>query len=255
MAGEGKGTANPPGRGGKGGCAQAAGPYTAATRTFVHCNRDMADESPLDRFKTALTGAARAIGHDPEAEVAWTSEAPAVQGKSLRVPMPGRALPRDQAAEARGFADSFALRLRHHDEALHRRGMPAEPEARACYDAIERVRYEALGENNYAGMRENLAAATELRTATDPIVRAANAGEVPIQTALALMLREELTGQPAPEAAREGVELVREFVESRTGDDFERLALTIDSGRYSRVDVSAMFYRGDVWTMTCHSAA
>lgn len=188
----------------------------------------MADESPLDRFRTALTGAARAIGHDPEAEVAWTSEAPAVQGKSLRVPMPGRTLSRDQAAEARGFADSFALRLRHHDEALHRRGMPAEPEARACYDAIERVRYEALGENNYAGMRENLAAATELRTASDPIVRAANAAEVPIQTALALMLREELTGQPVPEAAREGVELVREYVESRTGDDFERLALTID---------------------------
>jgi cobaltochelatase CobT len=188
----------------------------------------MADESPLDRFKTALTGAARAIGHDAEAEVSWTSEAPALQGKALRVPMPGRTLPHDQAQEARGFADSFALRLRHHDEALHRRAMPAEPEARACYDAVERVRYEALGENNYAGMRDNLASATELRTASDPIVRAASAADVPIHTALALMLREQLTGQPAPEAAREGVELVREFVESRTGDDFERLALTLD---------------------------
>jgi cobaltochelatase CobT len=188
----------------------------------------MADESPLDRFKSALTGAARAIGHEPEAEVSWTSEAPAVQGKSLRVPMPGRTLPRDQAREARGFADSFALRLRHHDEGLHRRAMPAEPEARACYDAVERVRYEALGENNYAGMRGNLASATEQRTATDPIVRAESAGDVPMHTALALMLREQLTGQPVPEAAREGVELVREFVESRTGDDFERLALMLD---------------------------
>jgi cobaltochelatase CobT len=188
----------------------------------------MADESPLDRFKSALTGAARAIGHEPEAEVSWTSEAPAAQGKSLRVPMPGRTLPRDQAREARGFADSFALRLRHHDEGLHRRAMPAEPEARACYDAVERVRYEALGENNYAGMRGNLASATEQRTATDPIVRAESAGDVPMHTALALMLREQLTGQPVPEAAREGVELVREFVESRTGDDFERLALMLD---------------------------
>src|SRR6186713_1688468 len=188
----------------------------------------MADESPLDRFKTALTGAARAIGHDAEAEVAWTADTPAMQAKSLRVPMPGRTLPHEQAREARGFADGFALKLRHHDEALHRRGMPAEPEARASYDAVERVRYEALGENNYAGMRDNLASATELRTAADPIVRAANAGEVPMHTALALLLREQLTGQPAPEAAREGVELVREFVESRTGDDFERLALTLD---------------------------
>src|SRR6478609_6688445 len=188
----------------------------------------MADESPLDRFKTALTGAARAIGHDSEAEVAWTSDTPGLQGKSLRVPMPGRTLPRDQAREARGFADAFALRLRHHDEGLHRRGAPAEPEARACYDAIERVRYEALGENNYAGMRDNLASALELRLASDPIARATDAKDVPIHTALALLLREQLTGQPAPEAARGGVELVREFIESRTGDDFERLALTLD---------------------------
>jgi cobaltochelatase CobT len=188
----------------------------------------MADESPLDRFKQALTGAARAIGHEPEAEVTWTADAPAVQGKSLRVPMPGRNLPAEQAREARGFTDSFALRLRHHDEALHRRHMPAEPGARAAYDAIERVRYEALGENNYAGMRGNLAMATEQRTAADPISRATTADEVPLQTALALMLREQLTGQPVPERARAGVDLLREHIESRIGDDFERLALTLD---------------------------
>ncbi|HYD23890.1 MAG TPA: cobaltochelatase subunit CobT [Croceibacterium sp.] len=191
----------------------------------------MADESPLERFKLALTGAARAIGHDPEAEVAWTADAPAMQGKSLRVPMPGRALPADQAREARGFADSFALKLRHHDEALHRRLMPAEPGARAAYDAIERVRYEALGENNYAGMRGNLATATDLRTRADPISRATQADEVPLETAVALLLREQLTGQPVPDAARGGVELLREFIESRTGDDFERLALTLDDQR------------------------
>ena len=188
----------------------------------------MADESPLDRFKQALTGAARAIGHEPEAEVAWTADAPAIQGKSLRVPMPGRALPPDQAREARGFVDSFALKLRHHDEALHRRNTPAEPGARAAYDAIERARYEALGENNYAGMRKNLGASTDLRTRSDPISRATSEGEVPLQTALSLMLREALTGQPIPESAREGVELVRESIEARIGDDFERLALSLD---------------------------
>src|SRR5688500_4813936 len=188
----------------------------------------MADESPLERFKQALTGAARAIGHDAEAEVTWTADAPAIQGKSLRVPMPARSLPRDQAAEARGFADSFALKLRHHDEALHRRSMPAEPGARACYDAVERVRYEALGENNYAGMRENLAAATRQRTMADPISRASTADEVPLATALSLLLREQLTGQPIPDAARAGVELLREHIEGSIGDDFERLALTLD---------------------------
>ena len=36
----------------------------------------MADESPLDRFKSVLTGASRAIAHDSEVEVNWTADAP-----------------------------------------------------------------------------------------------------------------------------------------------------------------------------------
>jgi cobaltochelatase CobT len=188
----------------------------------------VAKESPLDRFKQALTVASRAVAHEPEAEVAFSTEAPGISGKSIRVPMPGRTLPRDQVMEARGFADSCALKLRFHNEAMHNRHSPAEPVARACYDAIEQVRYEALGENNYSGIRDNLGAALEMRMASDPIARAGDAGEVPMQTALSLMLREALTGQAPPASARAGVELVREFVEARTGDDFEKLALSID---------------------------
>ena len=87
----------------------------------------MADESPLDRFKTVLTGAARAISREPELEVAWTADQPLIAGNTMRVPMPGRALPRAQVAEVRGFADSFALKKRHHSDALHARSAPAEP--------------------------------------------------------------------------------------------------------------------------------
>ena len=191
----------------------------------------MADESPLDRFRQALTGAARAVAHDAEAEVSWTADKPGSQGHSLRVPMPGRKLPPQEAREARGFADSFSLRLRHHNEMVHQSSMPAEPEARACYDAIEQIRYEAIGSNTYGGMRVNLDAATELRTRSDPIARANRAEDVPIQTALALMLREQLTGQPIPESAQAGVDLVREHIEARIGDDFERLSEQLDDQR------------------------
>src|SRR6476661_2216120 len=139
----------------------------------------MADETPLDRFKLALTGASRALAHEPEVEVAWSADAPTARGKHFRVPLPGRSLPADQAREARGFADSFSLKLRHHNEALHARAMPPEPTARECFDVVERVRYEALGSNNYGGIRDNLDAATELRTNSDPIARAVRAEDVP----------------------------------------------------------------------------
>jgi cobaltochelatase CobT len=175
-----------------------------------------------------LTGAARALAHEPELEVAWTADNPSQIGNNLRVPMPGRSLPRAQAMEARGFADSMALKLRHHNEAMHARNAPAEPAARACYDAVELVRYEALGSKSYAGIRGNLDAAMSVRMGADPITRAAKADEVPIQAALALMLREHLTGQPIPEAARAGVEMLRSFIEDKAQGDFDALALSID---------------------------
>jgi len=188
----------------------------------------LADDSPLDRFKSVLTGASRAISHDPELEVNWTADQPSQLGNTLRVPMPGRSLPKGQAMEARGFADSMALKLRHHNEAMHSRNAPMEPAARACYDAIEQVRYEALGSNNYSGMRGNLDAALNVRMASDPISRANNVSEVPVQSALSLLLREHLTGQPVPESAREGVELMRGWIEEKALADFDALALSID---------------------------
>ncbi|QGN53489.1 cobaltochelatase subunit CobT [Novosphingobium sp. Gsoil 351] len=188
----------------------------------------MGDETPLDRFKSVLTGTARAIAHEPEVEVAWTADAPSQSGKNLKVPMPGRSLPRGQAMEARGFADSMALRLRHHNDALHNKNAPAEAVARACYDEIEAVRYEALGAKAYAGMRENLASAMDVRIAANPITRASQADEVPIQSALALLLREHLTGQPVPKAAQAGAELLRGWIEDKAGADFDALALSLD---------------------------
>jgi len=188
----------------------------------------MSDESPTDRFKSVLTNANHAIAHEPEVEVNWTADAPSSSGNTFRVPMPGRSLPREAAMQARGFADSFALKLRHHNERLHQRSAPVEPSARACYDAVEAVRYEALGSNRFAGMRENLDAALVSRMGSDPIARAAKAEDVPVQAALALLLRERLTGQPVPAAARGGVDMLRGWIEERAGSDFDALASSIE---------------------------
>jgi cobaltochelatase CobT len=188
----------------------------------------MSDETPADRFKSVLTGASRAIAHEPEVEVSWTADAPSQTGKTFRVPMPGRNLPRAAAMQARGYADSFALRLRHHSEAQHGRQAPSEPVARSCYDAVERVRYEALGANEYAGMRDNLDAAMRERLGSDPISRAASVDDVPIQSALALLLRERLTGQPVPDGAKRGVDMLRPFIEKRAGADFDALAGSLE---------------------------
>jgi cobaltochelatase CobT len=188
----------------------------------------MAEQTPLEAFKAVLTGTARAVAREPEVELAFTADVPTQVGKNFRVPMPGRSLPIEQVAEARGFADSMALKLRHHQEALHERGAPRDPAARACYDAVEMIRYEALGGKGFEGVRENLDAALNVKMRTDPISRAQAADEVPVQAALALILRERLTGQAPPAVTERGVAFMRDWIEEKAAADFEALALSLD---------------------------
>jgi len=189
----------------------------------------MAADTPLDRFKAVLAGTARALAEEPEVELAFTADAPAQSGRHLKVPMPARALPADQVAEARGYADGFALRLRHHDAALHLRGAPDDAVARAVYDAVEFARVDALGSRGYAGIGDNLASALDVRMRADPITRARTRDEVPLPTALALLARERLTGRDSPAHARPALALVRDWIEERT--DLGALALALDDQR------------------------
>ncbi len=188
----------------------------------------MADQTPLEAFRSVLTGTARAIAREPEVELAYTADAPVQAGKNLKVPMPGRALPPDQVAEARGFADGFALRLRLHDAALHARAAPLPPVARAVFDAIEGARVEALGARGMAGMRANLADALAMRMRSDPIARAKAKDEVPLSSAVALLLRERLTGDAPPPGTQAGLALVRDWIEEAGGADMDALGLVLD---------------------------
>ena len=188
----------------------------------------MADRSKLDELKDVLGGTARAMAREPEIELAYTAEAPSQSGEHLKVPMPARDLPADQVAEARGFADSFSLKLRHHNEAMHRKNAPQETIARACFDALEQVRTDALGSRNMAGAKTNLNAALEMRMRSDPIRRAQNRDEVPISTALALLAREKLTGEVPPESSLKGLDMLREWIEESAGADLDGLNLTLD---------------------------
>jgi cobaltochelatase CobT len=200
----------------------------------------MTERSPLDRFKDVLSGASRAIAHDAEVELGFTADAPHLAGKQIKVPAPQRSLPADQVALARGFADSFSLKLRHHNPRLHAARAPMEPAARAVYDAVETVRYEALGSKNYPGMRANLAAALDMRTGADPITRAQSAAEVPIQGAVALLLREKLTGEKPPAAALKGLEFLREWIDEKAASDFEALNYCLDDQQAFQDRVMAM---------------
>ena len=188
----------------------------------------MAEQSPIENFRLVLGGTARAMAHEAEVELSFTADAPSSSYKQIRVPMPSRNLPPQAVAEARGFADGFALKLRHHDQLIHDRTAPAEPVARAVHDAVEQARVEAIGSRAMAGVRANLGQALEMRLRSDPLVRARVREEVPLSTAIGLLVRERLTGEAPPDIAQAGLGLVREWIEEKAGKDLDALEMAFD---------------------------
>jgi cobaltochelatase CobT len=182
----------------------------------------------LDLFRRALAGATRAISKDPEVDVVFASETASPASRAARVPSPGAGLEPKLVAEARGAADSAALRLRYHDTRLHSSLAPVDPEARAVFDALETARVEAIGARSMSGVRANLAELADARIRSDAIVRARNAEEVPLATAVGLIARERLTGEAPPASAKAGLKLVEGWIEDKSAAELDSLALTLD---------------------------
>jgi len=182
----------------------------------------------IDLFRRSLAGATRAIARDPDVDVVFASEGASGAGKTARVPSPGPGLEPKLVAEARGAADSVALRLRFHDPKLHARAAPADMDARAVFDALETARVEALGARAMGGVRQNLSHLTDARVRGDAIVRARTAEEVPLATAVGLIARERLTGEAPPKPALAGLKLVDSWIEEKAAAELDALALTLD---------------------------
>ena len=180
-------------------------------------------ETPSEPLKRVLGLTVRAIAGDPEIEVTYGPSKPALEGKHVRLAEPSRVPSRAEIAVLRGWADSLALTAACHDDAVHRRLAPASGPAREVFEAMERARVEALGANRMAGMANNLAAKCEDEFGHGRFEHLSDRNEAPLGSALALLVRERLTGRAPPEAARALVDLWRPHIEERAESVFHRM--------------------------------
>ena len=188
-------------------------------------------ELPTEPFKRAVTGCLRALARKPELEVAFAAERPGLMGGKVRLPEPPRRLGKAEAAIVRGHADSIGLRLACHDQALHRRLQPAGQQARAVFEAVEQARVEAIGARRMNGVAQNLTAMLDERFHRGKFDQITERADAPIEDALALMVRERLTGLAPPPAAKRLVDLWRPLIEERAGQDLDRLENLVEDQR------------------------
>ncbi|HXU98993.1 MAG TPA: cobaltochelatase subunit CobT, partial [Caulobacteraceae bacterium] len=185
-------------------------------------------ETPTEVFKRALAHAARSLAEQPDLEVVFSGDGPALNGHRAILPHPPRELSGPEASRIRGLADQLALRVAHHDGAVHGRGKPKSVEGAQVFDALEQARIEAIGANALAGVRDNLEAVLENSALRRGLNHLGDRAAAPMADIVALMARERLTGAPPPPSARALVDSFRDEIEAIAGPDLDRLTGAID---------------------------
>ena len=193
-------------------------------------------ENPSEPFKRAVSVAVRSLAGEPDLEVNFSSEPPALKGLKARLPAPTRALPAHEVALVRGVGDAYALRKAYHDEKVNARFRPQAADTQAIFEAAEQARVEAIGANAMAGVKQNLAAQLEQRLVQRGLAKARSREEAPIADVLGLLVRERLTGEKPPASVAGAVELWRPFIEERAGKDLAKLEGALrDQGAFARL--------------------
>ncbi len=192
-------------------------------------------ESPTEAFKRNTAAAMRAVAKRVELEVTYGPDAASTDGRSARLPTPSREMPAGEVAILRGEADAIALKLRHHDEAAHAVLRPAGGVARAAFDAVEQARCEAIGALQMSGVSANLEGALVERCRRQGYARVVEKADAPLPEVLALLTREIVTGRSPPAEAAAMVDMWREELMAKAGDDFAQLARSVeDQGAFAK---------------------
>ncbi|RWP35248.1 cobaltochelatase subunit CobT [Mesorhizobium sp.] len=184
--------------------------------------------SEADSFKRAVTVCMRAIAGDKDLEVGFAKDRPALAGSRARLPELPKKASKADIAITRGLGDSMALKRACHDTRIHTRLAPEGKQARAIYDAVEQARVEAIGSRAMQGVADNIGSMLEDKYARANLIDVKDKADAPIEEALALMVREKLTGRAVPKSGERVVDLWRPWVEEKASADLDGLSAKLD---------------------------
>jgi len=190
-------------------------------------------DTPQEPFKRAVAGCMRAMSGTQELEVTFASDRPSLigtgDGAKARLPEPARKLSAREVAIVRGHADSMALRLACHDARMHKKLLPTQQNARAVFEAVEQARVESIGSRRMEGVASNLTAMLDDRYHRGTYAEVSDRADAPMEDAVALMVRERLTGLAPPKSAQKIVDLWRPIIEDRAGEELAKLDSSIEN--------------------------
>jgi cobaltochelatase CobT len=193
-------------------------------------------DNPADPFKKALAEATKVMADDPDLTVSYSVDPPGMTADTIRLPQISRRLTRDEVLIARGTADAFALRRKHHNVEIYAKYSPTGQMARDLYEAMENARCEAVGARDMPGTLGNIDAKIANEADRKGYGQIRSTQDAPLAQAAGYMVRHLATGRPMPGGAANVMELWRPFIEQQASETFEKMDETLaDPAAFARL--------------------
>ncbi len=193
-------------------------------------------EETNELIKRVTAASLKAIAAEPELNVSFAPGQSSATAEQAILPTPVGTLDEAALIKLRGVADALAVKLRYHDEEVHRKHMPSGPDARAVYEAIEQVRCESLGIRRFNGVAENLGALLDEKCKAKGLGAVTEKNEALLPEAVGLLIREYLTGEAAPNSADGLMKIWRQELEQKIGQQVRELrACPADQAKFADV--------------------
>ena len=182
------------------------------------------DHIDIETFKEATSSALRALAAKKNIDVVFTAAETADKKLSLtsperaRLPVPAPILSDHERNLMRGASDAEALRLHHHNDALHKQLAPADIDARSVFDTLEMARIYAVGANDMAGVAKNLVHVISDKCRRMGYHNITTRRNDTFNDALQMIAFEKLTGMALPPEAEHVASLWRDEILSKISD-------------------------------------
>ena len=176
----------------------------------------------IEVFKKSISSTLKAISKKKDIHINFGAEKE-ISNETVTLPIPSIKLEDIEKKEIRGIADSLALKFKYHDKKLHEKLKPNSKMINKIFDSIEDARYEAIGINEYSGIKNNLEINMESKYKNIQI----NKNDVAIEDSAKLIIQEKLTNKKLSKDLHKIVDVWKNDIESAINKNIEELQLNI----------------------------
>ncbi|MAI06855.1 MAG: hypothetical protein CBC47_06925 [Alphaproteobacteria bacterium TMED87] len=146
----------------------------------------------VEEFKTATIATVRALSQNPKIIVSFSSKKSLqpnheIQSKAELPILPAK-LTSESLVRIRGAADLEALKIRYHNNKIHKERIPQSKDAIDAYNSMEESRIETLGAESYSGVSTNLSKALEQKLLLEGYGTAKSISQIQLPDSLSVLI-------------------------------------------------------------------